>query len=268
MAWGFVKKMVLADRAAPFVDAVFSDPGAYGSHWVLMGVYAFALQIYCDFSGYTDIAIGCARVMGFRFPRNFDSPYLAVSIREFWRRWHISLSSWLRDYLYIPLGGNRGGKWMRDRNLMLTMLLGGLWHGAAWHFVAWGGFHGLLLAVDRRMEGAWSRLVRAPLGRIAAVLVTFHLVCLGWVLFRADGLPMALRICGRVLEGGAGRTFSRMLPALLAGLAIVMWVESRRPLERLLRSSPLAATVATWAGAVFAVVCGAATEVPFIYFQF
>ena len=268
MAWGFVKKMVLADRLAPFADSIFNHPSDHGGVAALLGVYAFAVQIYCDFSGYTDIAIGCARVLGFRFEPNFNGPYLAGSIREFWRRWHMSLSTWLRDYLYVPLGGNRGGEARRDRNLMLTMLLGGLWHGAAWHFVAWGGYHGALLAGERRLE-RWIPVPRGWIGRALATLVTFHLVCLGWVLFRAESLPAAGAILSRIAGGGEGTSLlSGMLGLLLAGFVVVAWVEKARPFSDLLRRSPFAATVATWGGGLIAVVLGASSTVPFIYFQF
>ncbi len=268
MAWGFVKKMVLADRAGPFADAVFSNPGGHDGLSVLLGVYAFAMQIYCDFSGYTDIAIGCARILGYRFDRNFDGPYLATSIQDFWRKWHISLSTWLRDYLYISLGGNRHGEAKRDRNLLLTMLLGGLWHGAAWHFVAWGGYHGALLALERRLQGRLPA-VRGPVGKVIAVIVTFHLVCVGWVLFRADSIGTAGLILSRAMAGGEGISLALWpVGTLLAALLVVLWVERIRPLGALLQRNSLAATVATWAGMLIAVVLGAQSAAPFIYFQF
>ena len=152
----------------------------------MLAAYGYAVQIYCDFSAYTDMAIGLAALLGYRFPINFNQPYRAQSLREFWQRWHISLSSWLRDYLYKPLGGSRGSRWFTARNLMITMLLGGIWHGAAWKFVAWGGLHGAGLVIERWLQawsGAWAR---TPLGRAVAVLIVFHIVCLGWILFRAD----------------------------------------------------------------------------------
>lgn len=268
MAWGFVKKMVLADRAAPFADAVFSSPADFGGAQILVGVYAFALQIYCDFSGYSDIAIGAARAMGYRFPINFDNPYLAVSMQDFWRRWHISLSTWLRDYLYIPLGGNRGGPGPRDRNLLLTMLLGGLWHGAAWHFVAWGGFHGLLLVLDRRLEPAWSGLLRSGAGRAVAVVATFHLVCFGWLLFRVDSLATAWAMLGRMFTADPGVALGGVIYVLLAAMLVVLWIESRKPLSGLIRKSGFAATLAAWTGGLLALALGAPYAVPFIYFQF
>ncbi len=181
IAWGLFKKCVIADNLGPrVVDPIF-DPAVNVTGWVvLLGTYAFAYQIYCDFSGYSDIAIGCARIMGFDFRENFNLPYFAVDPSDFWRRWHISLSSWLRDYLYISLGGNRSGQ--TQRNLMLTMLLGGLWHGASWNFVVWGYYHGILLVLFRLDASGlklWSRLSQ-PL----RIFLFFHLTCIGWLIFR------------------------------------------------------------------------------------
>ena len=184
--WGFFKKMVIADNMAPIVEAVFGDSAPLPTGPVaLLGTYAFAFQIYGDFSGYTDIARGVARVMGFEICVNFRLPYFATSPGEFWRRWHISLSTWLRDYLYIPLGGNRRGGLRTVRNLMITMLLGGLWHGAAWHFVVWGLFHGLLLVAFRWL-GRTDRSL-APRGGVLfwiKVVLFFQLTAVGWFIFR------------------------------------------------------------------------------------
>lgn len=185
---GLFKKAVIADNLSPIVDSMFSleSPTAVQ---VMVGVYAFAFQIYCDFSGYTDMARGVGRMMGYDLSLNFRLPYFATNPSEFWQRWHISLSSWLRDYLYIPLGGSRGGALRTYRNLMLTMVLGGLWHGAAWTFVIWGCFHGLLLIMHRRitrgvqLSKSMSRLTY-PLRLVAM----FHLTCLGWLIFRAESL--------------------------------------------------------------------------------
>src|SRR6187200_195958 len=161
IATGLFKKVVIANYlASHIVDQVFGAPGQHSSLEILIGIYAYAVQIYADFSGYTDIAIGLALLLGFKFPQNFDSPYAAVSLQDFWRRWHMTLSRWLRDYVYIPLGGNRRGTVLTYRNLMLTMLIGGLWHGAAWTFVVWGGLHGTALAWER-----WRRDRRGPVVR-------------------------------------------------------------------------------------------------------
>lgn len=190
--WGLFKKIYVADNLKPFVDRIFSltDPSGIET---MAACYAFSFQIYCDFSGYSDIAMGCVKCLGMELNLNFNHPYISTNPSEFWRRWHISLSSWLRDYLYIPLGGNRAGKIKIYRNLALTMLLGGLWHGAAWNYVLWGGYHGVLLVVYRLVEplmGAMSRF-QARFGglfKILSVLLTFHLVCVGWLIFRAESL--------------------------------------------------------------------------------
>ena len=182
---GLVKKVVVADNVSPLVDHVFGAPQGLPSFAIWVATVGFAIQIYCDFSGYTDMARGVSRALGFEIPINFSFPYLSGSITDFWRRWHISLSSWLRDYLYIPLGGNRGGAAAVYRNLMLTMALGGLWHGASWNFVLWGVYQGALLAVERALgigEPAGPR--SSPLTRLLRWGVTFYLVLLGWVMFR------------------------------------------------------------------------------------
>ncbi len=194
IAWGLVKKVAIADYlGGELVDAMWESPERYGGYATLVGIWGYALQIYGDFSGYSDCAIGIARLLGFELCRNFDAPYRALSPRDFWRRWHISLSTWLRDYLYISLGGNRGGAWINYRNLLLTMLLGGLWHGASWMFVLWGAYHGLLLVFDRLLGlvdprtwyGTWIRRV-----------VVFHLICLGWVFFRSTTPEDAWAVLG------------------------------------------------------------------------
>jgi D-alanyl-lipoteichoic acid acyltransferase DltB (MBOAT superfamily) len=181
-------------------------PAQHSALEVITGVYGFAVQIYCDFSGYTDIAIGLALLLGFRFPQNFDAPYTARSVQDFWRRWHMTLSRWLRDYLYIPLGGNRGTQWTTYRNLRLTMLLGGLWHGASWTFVVWGGLHGGYLAYEhyrtqRRQQHALPYDADTPRTRLVERVVTFHLVCLAWIFFRAETFHDALVLIGRAFTG-------------------------------------------------------------------
>lgn len=199
---GLVKKAIISDFISyHFVDKVFDSPQFYNGFTNLMAIYGYALQIYCDFSGYSDMAIGIALLLGFRFNKNFDDPYKSATITEFWRRWHISLSSWLRDYLYISLGGNRKGRTRTYLNLMLTMLLGGLWHGAAWRFVLWGGLHGAALAVHKFMmtmvpslKDTGSKMKMA--WRVAGIFLTFHIVCLGWLLFRASDM----QTCGIMLS--------------------------------------------------------------------
>ncbi|MGH8986226.1 MAG: MBOAT family O-acyltransferase [Acidimicrobiia bacterium] len=202
---GLFKKVVIANfLATEIVDTVFGTPNQASSLEVLVGVYAYAVQIYADFSGYTDMAIGLALLLGFRFPQNFDGPYKAVSLQDFWRRWHMTLSRWLRDYLYIPLGGNRGSRGRTYRNLMLTMVLGGLWHGAAWTFVVWGAIHGGFLSLEhwrhqRREARGLPELPDTALRRTGQRLVTFHIVCLAWVFFRAESIDTALELLGRLV---------------------------------------------------------------------
>jgi len=203
--WGLFQKVFVADNLARIVDPVFLRPSIYDGVTVLIAVYAFAFQIYCDFSGYSDIARGLGKCMGFDIMINFNLPYFSTRAREFWQRWHISLSTWLRDYLYIPLGGNKRGQWITYRNLMLTMLLGGLWHGARWTFVLWGVYHAMLLIGDRAME-YFSKSVPAIQNRtlariwfIVTMAVFFHLTCIGWLLFRATSLSNALELTQALL---------------------------------------------------------------------
>jgi alginate O-acetyltransferase complex protein AlgI len=199
---GLVKKVVVANLlATELVDRVFANPGRFSAVEVLLAVYGYAVQIYADFSGYTDIAIGVALLLGFSFPDNFDRPYSAVTIQDFWRRWHMTLSRWLRDYLYIPLGGSRGSERATERNILLTMLLGGLWHGAAWTFVLWGAIHGVWQVLERRglIYGGVAPTGRRQ--RLLRGLITFHVVCLAWVFFRAESFTSALAMLGRLVTG-------------------------------------------------------------------
>jgi alginate O-acetyltransferase complex protein AlgI len=190
---GLFLKVVIANHlAAHIVDEVFAAPNRHSSLEVLVGVYGYAVQIFADFCGYTNIAIGVALLLGFQFPQNFASPYAAVSLQDFWRRWHMTLSRWLRDYLYIPLGGSRKGTWMTYRNLMLTMLLGGLWHGAAWTFVAWGAIHGTGLALERALGWQPTSTAAQWFGRV----LTFNVVCFAWIFFRSGSFARA----GDVIE--------------------------------------------------------------------
>lgn len=214
---GLAKKAILADvLAREIVDRVFDLPRMYTGPEVLAAIYGYALQIYGDFSGYSDMAVGMALLFGISLPRNFDRPYRAASLQNFWRRWHITLSIWLRDYLYIPLGGNRGSKVARDRNLLVTMVLGGLWHGAAWTFVAWGGMHGVWLIVERRLglAGEHSAWWRKGLG----VFVTFHVVCLAWIFFRAPSFEGAAEMILQLGRGGwdAAPNLNRTILGVLA----------------------------------------------------
>jgi len=198
VALGFSKKLLVADRLAKFVDAVFAHPSLYSGGTVWSAVIAYSLQIYCDFSGYSDIAIGISRIIGFDLPENFNMPYSSTSITEFWRRWHITLSQWLRDYLYIPLGGNRKGKIRTYINLTITMLLGGLWHGANWTFVVWGALHGLALAVHK----LWMDLTPEKKWKVPGIVgwaITYVYVCFCWVLFRAQDFHSAMVMMGKMV---------------------------------------------------------------------
>lgn len=288
---GFFKKLVIADAVAPTVNSIFESPGSRPRLELLLGTYLFAAQIYCDFAGYTDIARGVSRLMGIELRLNFRQPYLSTNITDFWRRWHISLSDWLRDYLYISLGGNRGGAFRTYRNLMLTMLLGGLWHGASWNFVIWGGLHGLYLAVHKALMGdrreASPRAAPAPAegaargpapgreslpGRILGAVVTFHLVCLAWVFFRAPTLAAAWAyLRGIAVQGG----YVTPRPVLLAivYLPLVLLIDlpawSRREEQPVPDRWSWQARGLTY-GLMLVACCwiGAPDGAPFIYFQF
>jgi alginate O-acetyltransferase complex protein AlgI len=196
---GLFKKLVISDYInVNFVGYIFDDPSKHTGLECLLAIYGYAMVIYCDFSGYSDVAIGLARWMGFNVNINFNSPYQSASITEFWRRWHISLSSWLRDYLYISLGGNRKGKVRQYVNLAITMLLGGLWHGASWNFVIWGGMHGTALAIDKGRIAIFKSVKETKFLRILGILITFHLVCFCWIFFRASSLDDSMVILHQI----------------------------------------------------------------------
>ena len=266
---GLVKKVVLADfLARQIVDPVFAVPELYHTPDVLLAAYAYTAQIYCDFSGYTDIAIGLALLMGFVFPQNFASPYRSGSFREFWRRWHITLSRCLRDFLYIPLGGNRGGRWKTARNLMLTMLLGGLWHGAAWTFVLWGGLHGAMLCVEH-FAGA-RRIERVPAW--LRWLVVFHIVVFGWILFRSPDLGVVSAFLSALTSPGAA---TLVTPLVVIAVVVVIGGQllPPRPLDALrlrLEALPWGALGVALAVVIIAVASTVPSQgvPPFIYFQF
>ena len=297
---GLFRKVVIADNMAALANAAFLRPvdQVTGAE-LLMGVYAFALQIYCDFSGYSSIAQGIARWMGIRLMDNFHMPYLAISPGDFWHRWHISLSTWLRDYLYIPLGGNRGGEWKTYRNLMLTMTIGGLWHGANWTFICWGLYHGLLLCLWRPFEKNRRPAIQAAAQpsdharagimdyenpRISPILVDraihllkiilmFHIVCFGWLMFRAASMGQVFSIVHRIFTDyhwSDEATYQLRMMILLTGplLLYEIWLEHRNDLFSLLKIHWLARGLAysylIWSMQVFP--AEAAHE--FIYFQF
>lgn len=267
--FGLAKKMVLADQFARIADIYFGQPSAHpGMLAAWSGVLAFSMQIYFDFSGYTDMAIGMALILGFHFPMNFRRPYLADSITEFWRRWHMSLSRWLRDYLYIPLGGNRHGRLQTYRNLMLTMLLGGLWHGANWNFVVWGGYHGVLLSLEKATELPGRK---TPLLTPLRIAITFTLASLGWVFFRAADLPTSGYIIGQMFAGGASRMlwYRWQLWLILSILVLTVLQEKLDWFERLITAPAwVYATVVAFLLLSVELIGVTDVAVPFVYFQF
>jgi alginate O-acetyltransferase complex protein AlgI len=270
IAWGLFKKTVIASELSTrLVDPVFFDPSAYGGLDIAAAVYGYAVQIYCDFSAYSDMAIGIAALLGYSFPRNFDQPYRASSMQSFWRRWHISLSSWLRDYLYVPLGGGKRGLFMSCVNVMITMLLGGLWHGAAWTFVAWGGLHGAAQVVERLGRSVFGerRVIPGWLG----VLITFHIVCLGWILFRAESFGMAMSVLQGLGRVGPLLLTTPFLLVLIVGGLAMHWLPPRaiEGIAQRLKPAP-SLTVAILIGVAILLVEAVRPDgvAPFIYFQF
>lgn len=281
MLWGFVKKLVIADNCAAEVDRIFGHYGDLGASTLLVGSVLFAFQIYGDFSGYSDIAIGCARLFGFDLMRNFAFPYFSRDIAEFWRRWHISLSTWFRDYLYIPLGGSRGGRWMAVRNTFVIFLVSGFWHGANWTFVAWGALNALyflpllLLGTNRRnmgtvAEGRWLPTI----GEAASMLLTFLLTCLAWVFFRAKSMGQAFDYLSSMADRSILELPSLTNPALkwlVPGFIVLEWL-GREGEYALSGMAPRFPTMLRWAiYAMMIAVIGAfmvTGEAPFIYFQF
>jgi D-alanyl-lipoteichoic acid acyltransferase DltB (MBOAT superfamily) len=274
--WGMFKKVALADNFAPLVEMVFGEgigPVRYSAPTVLLGTLAFGLQIYCDFSGYSDIARGTARVLGFDIMWNFNLPYVATNLREFWRRWHISLSSWLRDYLYISLGGNRRGRFRTYVNLLITMLLGGLWHGAAWNFILWGLWHGVGLALLRSPTGHWQLPVARPVvRRLFAWLVTMFFVFYGWLLFRAHSFHQIVAMTRALGEFSAPMwigSFAINLVAFALPL-VLMELWQWKTGDRL-----IALTLPVWGKAMLQgglligiLLFWERAKEPFIYFQF
>lgn len=272
---GLFKKIAIADMLAPYVNNAFAAPGKTSFVGLLVGVWAFAFQIYGDFSGYSDIARGSAFLLGIELPLNFEAPYFSRSITEFWRRWHISLSTWLRDYLYIPLGGNRGGEAKTYRNLMLTMLIGGLWHGAASTFVIWGGLHGLYLSGERRFTGAGREDYRRPWRwrrDLVRTFVTFQLVCVAWVFFRAPSVHDAfhyLADIARLQHGATDHGAILMLAWAVAVMVFIDYVQLRaRDHTAFVDWNPVVRGLMYGCLLVPIVVSSGGTPVPFIYFRF
>lgn len=288
---GLCKKVLVADNLALVVQAGFSHPEKFGSLDLWLITYAFAFQIFFDFAGYTDIARGSALLFGYKVPINFNLPYLAANVADFWHRWHISLSTWLRDYLFIPLGGSRGGKWLNYRNLFITMALGGLWHGAASHYLAWGVYQGVVLILHReyvallKRVGVYEKLVASKLYHVFSVVCTFHIVCIGWVFFRAETETSAMQIITKLLQAPVDLlhfTTSQLsilqirdpiifpsviliVPVLMISQVVVNWLSDKK----IYKNPPWAVQV----GMMVAMMClltifSPDTSPRFIYFQF
>ncbi len=272
VAQGLTKKIVFADYLGQHVERVFTAPSGFNSVSTLIAVYAYAFQIYFDFSGYTDVAIGCGKLLGFDIPDNFNLPYLAKNVREFWQRWHISLSTWLRDYLYISLGGSRVGRGRTYINLMMTMVLGGLWHGANWTFAIWGAYHGLLIAVNHfRRESAGFKPVENPSfsRQIFQTFVTFHLVCVGWIFFRSESFGKALAIFHRLGSLDlSGDIVGKGAAAMLLVAASSHLLRGKWKLEKSFISLPAPVQGFAYACLTLLIYVVFTTEERFIYFQF
>jgi D-alanyl-lipoteichoic acid acyltransferase DltB (MBOAT superfamily) len=271
--WGLFKKVVLADPIGAYADTIFAAPQQYSGAGMLLGVYAFAFQIYFDFSAYSQIAMGAARLMGIHLIKNFDLPYMATDISNFWRRWHISLSNWLRDYLYIPLGGSKRGAGRTYINLLVTMILGGLWHGANWTFVLWGAYHGALLAITRvakeRAPGFFAARRLEPL----LVFINFHLVCIGWIFFRCASLAHVRTVFTR-FTAWRPAAFDGDLTwlAILIAIAMAGQIVDRIAHQRLRRlyETPSRSLEVAYICLILVLLAagGAAGLAKFIYFEF
>ena len=284
MLWGFFKKVVIADRLAIYVNTVYNQPQDQPGQILILATVFFAFQIYCDFSGYSDIAIGAARILGYDLMQNFRQPYMARSVREFWARWHISLSTWFRDYVYIPLGGNRVSFRRNLLNLMIVFLVSGLWHGAGWTFLLWGALHGLFVVAEALAQRRGLRLLPQS-AWLPRVLWTFSLICLTWIFFRANSIEDAFLILGGLLrfdpaadlsapfrEGLLGAQTEFLLSwGLIALLLLADFIDSQAQVTTLLRRSPLALRWALYYGAgaavVFSGLYGLGAQ-QFIYFRF
>ena len=276
MTLGLFEKIVVADGAlAPIADAVYGAEESVVTSDAWLGTLAFSGQIFSDFAGYSTTAIGAALCLGFSLPDNFRYPYAAIGFSDFWRRWHISLSTWLRDYLYIPLGGNRKGSSRTYVNLMTTMLLGGLWHGASWTFVVWGGLHGAYLAIERLLRERFggAKLARSLAFRIFLGLLTYVLVNLTWVFFRAEDFPSAWRMLRSMLGATGGEP---VLPTVhvvevvvvIALMLVVHWTMRNRSVEDVVARSPAWLLATVWAAMLFAIIITQGSGDAFIYFQF
>ncbi len=274
---GLFKKVIISDYISTnFVDRIFDNPTLYTGLENLFGVYGYAMQIYCDFSGYSDMAIGIALLFGYKLTLNFDSPYQSSSITEFWRRWHISLSSWLRDYLYISLGGNRKGRVRTYFNQFMTMLLGGLWHGAAFRFILWGALHGVALGIDKFIK-EFFKIPDNRFFKVAGVLLTFHFVCFCWIFFRADDMQVAVSVISQIAFHFTPAIFfdfitgySRILLVMLIGYTLHFVPKNiELKAQSLITGMPLAAKVSVVVCMIVILIQVKSSSIqPFIYFQF
>ena len=280
---GLIKKAIISDYISlNFVDRIFDEPALYSGFECLMGIYGYALQIYCDFSGYSDMAIGIALLLGFQFPKNFDAPYKSATITEFWSRWHTSLSPWLRAYLYLSLGGNRRGTLRTYLNLIITMVLGGLWHGAAIRFVLWGALHGVALALHKIWLSIvpWAKMKGEdmnPLSRVLGIILTFHIVCLGWLLFRAEDMQTVYLMLYQILHSFNTSIIPQFILGYKEVLALIvlgyfmhfMPAQIDSDLQRKVGNASF-----WWQVAMLVVVAWCVMQIksssiqPFIYFQF
>ena len=290
MAWGFFKKIVIADRLATLVNQVYGNPREYTGISLIVATIFFAYQIYCDFSGYSDIAIGAAQVMGFKLMTNFNRPYFSQSIAEFWRRWHISLSSWFRDYLYIPLGGNRVAAWRWQLNLLIVFLVSGLWHGASWTFVLWGGLHGLYLVASLWLSALAKKIQRATKivikpNKYLQIAITFGLVSFAWIFFRATSIADALYIASHLFDNleivtnfqaleksvliGLNRMEFTIVLLAIIGMELVQLVQRGGSVRtQLARQPALVRWSAYYLLIIVTLVFGVYGSRQFIYFQF
>ena len=286
MMWGFFKKIVIADRLSLIVSTIYNDPTSYTGLPLILATVFFAFQIYCDFSGYSDIAIGSAQIMGFSLMDNFKRPYFSRSIADFWRRWHISLSSWFKDYLYIPLGGNRVNILRWGMNIMVVFVVSGLWHGANWTFVIWGGFHGVLLLIERFSKPAWDTFLKAigliKLPRIVHIVeigITFILVNIGWVFFRANNIKDAFYILFNMFRGlnlnfenmtiGVGWMDLIVAFIVIAFMEFVHLIQAHRSIRQFLDDRPIAVRWGIYLSLMLSILLfGVFNGTQFIYFQF
>ena len=273
VAWGLFKKVFIADNLVGLVDPVFSTGWSGSGGEALIAVYAYAFQIYCDFSGYTDVARGIAKLLGFDVMVNFNLPYFATSPSDFWRRWHISLSSWLRDYVYIPLGGNRHGEWVTSRNLMVTMVLVGLWHGAAWTFILWGAYHGALLIAQRLMVPTGQKAMIGPwYQQWISVVLMFHATCFGWLLFRAGSVDQAMTLLKAIVGGFQFNNLVLVsLGTFFSYILVLLVVQALQALKKdllILKGIPLPVQGIAYGMLFYLTVLHGGTSNSFIYFQF